>query len=211
MGRIYSGGRKMAVKKIRKIRKVKKSFQAKIGKKMVTIQTGCKTVTKPLFNKDSEPAGKCKTCGSKYPDVQAVCLELHRIANEKVEKKEARKPTGERKKRRTTQPYEEVVRCIASGMANKDIVQEFKDKFNSEKTAKWFVGAVKCCYNGIAGKSRKQDGIVFLYGQWLANGSKGNPPTVIKNGVETSGDKSSIHLLKTIHSIMEKMEEEFEE
>jgi len=188
------------VKKIRKLVKGKMRYQAKVGGEVITIKTGCKTVAQPLISSDGALAGKCKNCQTKTPETSAVCLALHAKEGRKLAKE--RKKTLPVKAKADKQPWEDVIHSLAMGMDRKVIVANNLDRFNSDATARWFVGACGCCYNALAGKSKKVDGIVFLYSQYLLNGEKGEEPV---------GDKSSIYCVKKTFEVIQKMEAEMEE
>ena len=114
-----------------------------------------------------------------------------KVKKEKVEKsaKVKKEKVVKEKKVRVSRPFEQAIKLISSGKSQMEIFDALKSHFNAPVSCSSFIASIKCMMNALDGNSKKPEGVVAQYANWLKKGSKGDAPT---------GDANSIYYMKNV-------------
>jgi len=154
-------------------------FSAEIDGETVTAKTSKKCVGKQVA--DSK---KCVACKKASENLFKIC----------AAKTEPAKPAKKESKPRVNRPFGLVVEKLNNGVSRADVVKYLVENNGMKAgSAKSFVSSIGCCLNAFSGKSRKKDGVVAKYAEWLKNDKKGEEPT---------GDKCSIGYVKNVWNVI---------
>lgn len=189
----------MAKKITRKRVRRKDEYSVVVNGKEEFAKTSCKTFgmlneSTVQFGMDFETGnliGKCKNCAKRNPDLVEKCmLKSDPQGWDWVEKQKTTK--SDRKPR----PFNLVVKQMKDGVTRKAICDGLiNDGFKG--SAKSFVSTIGCAINALDGKSRKKDGTMAVYCDWLKNGNK---------GIEPKGDQGSIWYCKKVWQSLNELE-----
>ncbi|MDP8268238.1 MAG: hypothetical protein P9L97_05865 [Candidatus Tenebribacter davisii] len=163
--------------------RAKVSIQAEIDGKLVTA-----TTVKKCVGSHVAEAEKCVACKKSQPNVGAICM----VKTAPVPKAKTKKASGTKIER----PFSLVIAQITAGTDRKEIVDELLQN-GFKGSAKSFVSSIGCVINALDGNSRKKEGTIARYCDWLNSGSKGDIP---------SGDAGSIWYCKKVWAILNEAE-----